>query len=59
MAEEGRAAPSNSEMMVSLSGILGSVFVNCSNLVMVLVIWRYYVLRGLGLKPTDVGSDGR
>jgi hypothetical protein len=42
VAEEGRAAPSNSEMMVSLSGMSGRVFTNCSKLVMVLVIciWR-------------------
>lgn len=46
IAEEGRAAPSNSEMIVSLSG---SVF----NLVMVLVM-----LRGLGLKPMMVMADG-
>lgn len=52
MAEEGRAAPSNSEMIVSLSGMSsGSVFINCSNLVMVLVM-----LLGLGLEPTD--GDG-
>jgi hypothetical protein len=53
MAEEGRAAPSNSEMIVSLSGMSGSVFINCSKLVVVLSIWRHCML--LGRAETDGG----
>jgi len=44
VADEGRAAPSNSEMMVSLSGVSGREVIKCSKFVFVLglemVIWR-------------------